>query len=139
VLAGGDFNFSVGKKSLSYGQIVALAGDFFGSWQWVDCSAQTSDGYDTDPQASVQRFKKIALSMLDKRDELECIARTVQDMSQQVCNAIGDGEDVVQTYKKLSPHFNTQFGSCDVGYLHLALCNWDHFGQVSIDRCFQVR
>ena len=132
-LSGRDFDFKLGTHSLSYGLIVALAGDYFGNWKLRGCPPQISDGYDEDTNASVQRFRRIAEYMLEQGNKkvLDCINAPLEEMNGRICAAIHAGEDPAQAYRNISDDYDNRFGLCThTGYLQLSLCNWDHFGQV---------
>lgn len=124
---------------MSYGLIVALAGDFFGDWQLVGCPKSTSDGWDEDPESSISRFVETARSMIDvKPDLLQCLLSALNNLENQLCDAVSDGQDPAQTYNRISDFYNNRFGLCpDSGYLHLSLCNWDHFGEVPPTKPFK--
>ena len=39
-------------------------------------------------------------------------------------------------YKSISGYYDKKYSICtNLGYAWIALCNWDHFGIVSIRRC----
>ena len=117
---------------MSYGMVVALAGDYFGDWTLIGCPPSISDGWDNDPESSISRFEKMAWSMTEAAPELvHCLLAALGNLDNQLCEAYIEGQDPAQIYSKISDYYNTQFALCPgSGYLHLSLCNWDHFGEV---------
>ncbi|MBY5558822.1 hypothetical protein J0664_32935 (plasmid) [Rhizobium leguminosarum] len=114
---------------LTYGQIVALGGDFFGV-----PSKPISDG-DT-PEARVQRFNQ-AFSTLgnDARavTEVPKIFQILQTEIDDVEEAIRDGQDPHVAYDQLGLKLSIEWCIATNGrYLKLAYTNWDHFGQHAV-------
>lgn len=101
---GKDFSYQVGKNiELSYGQIVSLAGDFYGNCKYVGDAEQISDKWDTDPQASITRFLENAnLLQLDKAGYLEDVMRIMEDQEKEIKQVLKDGKDIAQVRLTLS-------------------------------------
>ncbi|KAB2569534.1 hypothetical protein DBV05_g11793 [Lasiodiplodia theobromae] len=133
---GKDFSYQVGKKNikLSYGQIVSLAGDFYGNCKYLGDAEQISDKWDGDPDASIARFVKNAdLLQLDKAGYLKDVIRIMEDQEKEVKQALKDGKDIAQVYKAIGDKFNTAWAKATrFDYLLLSLCNWDHFGEDAV-------
>jgi len=59
-ISGADFNYTgpgfQDDLVLSFGQIVALTGDFYGNCQFPGDAEQISDQWNTNPEASIRRF-----------------------------------------------------------------------------------
>jgi hypothetical protein len=118
--------------------VVALAGDYFGDIDLENldkCSESISDGWDQDPEASINRFKRVAGDMMKAtRETSECILDYLGRLNGEICWAVKSGEDPVQAYKKYSSAYDVFLSLCKptFKYALLARCNWDHFGEVSI-------
>ncbi|RSL48466.1 hypothetical protein CEP54_012909 [Fusarium duplospermum] len=137
-VSGADFSYAgPGFRNglvLSFGQIVALAGDFYGNCQLIGDAEQISDQWHTNPEASIQRF--LSNSELLNKDTRGYLNEVVDIMSQQerdVATAIQKGQDVAQAFKISGDKYDAKWGFATKGeYLLLALCNWDHFGQDAV-------
>ena len=104
-VAGINFRFPVATSIiraavfLSFGDIVALAGDFYANWQTIgaQCQPQISDNYDTNPAASIAIFQKVADGLAgDSSSVLPCILQTMQAQALAVQTAIASGQDPAQ-------------------------------------------
>lgn len=111
-----------------------MAGDYFGAWSLTECPLQVSDEYEKQPEASVLRFKELAASMLKTAQGslMRCLDGALEEIDDKLCVAVKAGRDPAQIYKRISDDFDTRLGLCTIGYLQISLCNWDHFGVVSI-------
>ena len=82
-MQGSHFGYLAGHKHdkghrfvLSFGDVIALAGDYYGNWGCKDisctaCNEQISDNYDKDPSRSITLFKKISAALSDNINILE--------------------------------------------------------------------
>lgn len=131
-ISGSDFSFDIKGSKLSFGEIVSLAGDYFGAWDISQCPKQICDGYQSNPSSSVKRFEEIASLMRNEQaKDLECIQNALREMRGEFCPQVSAGRDPVQVYKNISSYYDSKFVICTRGrYLALSLCNWDHFGEV---------
>lgn len=114
---------------LTYGQIVALGGDFYGI-----PSKPISDG-DT-PEARVQRFQQAFATLANNAgavNEVPKIFDILQTEITAVDNAIRDGQEPHVAYDQLGNSLSYKWGRVTWGrYLFLANTNWDHFGQHAV-------
>ncbi|KAI0490237.1 hypothetical protein F4859DRAFT_520057 [Xylaria cf. heliscus] len=121
-ISGANFNYAgpgfPNNLTISFGQIIALAGDFYGNCQLIGDAEQISDQWHTNPEASIKRFlSNTDLLNKDSRGYLQAILKI---MLSQEAEVSGDKHD-------------WDWGVVTKGdYLLLALCNWDHFGQDAV-------
>ncbi|PHH72735.1 hypothetical protein CDD82_5829 [Ophiocordyceps australis] len=120
--------------NLTYGQVSALAGDFYGT------STPISDG--STPEIQINRFIKAFYSLagpgsgVNKQPaEANKILKLLQAEVDALTEAEKHGEDTAYIYSKL-PTINTALELATVGrgwnypsYAILAFKNWDHFGE----------
>ncbi|QLA79930.1 hypothetical protein EXV95_04290 [Acidovorax sp. JMULE5] len=126
---------------LSFGQIVALAGDFYAL-----AHKPISDQADK-PAAFRETF-----ATLDKADpqEVKKILGIMEEEFQAIANAIAKGEDPHEAYARNSDHWDLQYNVATGGadkkiypydtslwgrYMWIASFNWDHFGAHAHDVC----
>jgi len=102
---GTQFGYNVRNEYyLSYGDIVALAGDYYGNWQLSGCAEQISDNYDTDPNKSIAVFNMISTWLQEDRGAywpitsryLGCVLGYMQAEFSEVETAIIQGQDPAQ-------------------------------------------
>lgn len=127
------FDLSNGCK-LSFGQIIALAGDFYAIWQ-----APISDQTD-----KVEAFRK-TFATLDTADkgEVERILAIMEEEFQAIAQAIAAGEDPHAAYDQRHREWDAKYNAATGGsgssyfylrigdwgrYMWIASYNWDHFG-----------
>ncbi|KAK7226255.1 hypothetical protein V2G26_014258 [Clonostachys chloroleuca] len=123
---GSDFNYEVKDWKLTFGDFIALAGDFYSRWQLDGCIPSISDDWDSDPEKSLAiAAKNVNLLRTDSPDSLKCVGPLIQEQGEYVKQAAMDGRDIAQAYKSAEEKYNKDFFFCD---LVIALCNPDHFG-----------
>ncbi|KAJ7766472.1 hypothetical protein DFH07DRAFT_955203 [Mycena maculata] len=142
-ISGSQFAYKAGAQgeyTLSYGLIVALAGDFYGNYTAGPGDAeQLSDNWDDDnPQKSVKLAFELAESLsADKEQYLGAVMSTMKKEWKEVIDGMRNGMDVAQIFHGFGEKYDKQFNIdtekvpiLGVGaYALLAHCNWDHFGQ----------
>ncbi|OJD34158.1 phosphatidylcholine-hydrolyzing phospholipase [Diplodia corticola] len=134
-ISGGQFSYQVGKNvELSFGQIVSLAGDFYGNSKTTGDAEQISDQWDTNREASISRFLGNAdLLRLDTAGYLEPVLAILMAQEREISNMLREGRDPAQSYKSIADKFNKLWARCTgMQYLWLSLCNWDHFGEDAV-------
>lgn len=121
------------KLVLSYGEIVALGGDFYG-----DPDKPISD-HDTDA-GFYDAFNSLAAKR-ESKDEATEILRIMQEEVDAVNRARREGRDPSEEYAKLGDSLSGKWNRATGGgspfsdnlppgrYLMLAAVNWDHFGE----------
>ncbi|CAL1694606.1 unnamed protein product [Somion occarium] len=130
-IPGVEFNFAIGSQSLSYGLVVALAGDFYANWKLGTGDVeQISDSWDTNPEHSIDLAMKIVNTLLnDDGGYLACILKAMADQEKEVLDGLASGQDPAQVYKSVADKYDTKYAKCtNLGYVWIALMNWDHFG-----------
>lgn len=135
------------KQELTYGQIVALAGDFYG-----DPAQPISKA--SDPVAAFQKaFDSLAQASAtpsrywpQEHHETQGILRIMQEEINAVDKAIQKGESVEKAFEafgnKLHGRWNYETGGTDDfsvqgRYLKLSAVNWDHFGRHAVT-CYKA-
>ncbi len=116
---------------LSFGDVIALAADYFYHWKLGPCYPSISDDWDRNPSRSREiAADSVNLLRTDWEGFLEKVLRGIHDQENKVSNAVGKGQDVAQVYKDYASEYdNYFFRSMKGGYLVIALCNPDHFGK----------
>ncbi|MDD1015701.1 phospholipase [Pseudomonas rubra] len=122
--------------ALTYGQIVALGGDFYG-----DPDRPISDGGTVSER--MQRFTAAFNSLASlpaSKSEAEKILAVMQEEIQAANQAINNGVQPHEAYDKLGDELSAKWNRITGGgsiftpwvplgrYLKLAATNWDHFG-----------
>lgn len=97
-MVGRDFNYRAGSSNLTYGDIVALGGDFYANWSYTgDCPEQISDKWYSNKTASVEQFLSDAKALAtDAGGYLRCILSTMRSQENEVQTGIRNGEDPAQ-------------------------------------------
>jgi hypothetical protein len=104
--------------TLTYGQVTALGGDFYGDANQPICTAQHPD----------MQFKANFNLLARSQAEVQAILAIVAQEVQAVADATASGEEPSGAYERL-PSLNKQFTIATKGrYLALANSNFDHFG-----------
>ena len=121
--------------ALTYGQVVALAGDFYGIPE-----APISDGRTADERR--QRFGRAFDSLARKQEskaEATEILKIMEEEFAKVAEALREGRLPSQAYKELGDSLSAKWNQATGGghavppwippgrYLNLASTNWDHF------------
>ena len=114
---------------LTYGQINALSGDFYGTFDPI------SDGRDEEDRSTrfKQAYSKLAVDRLRQPREATKILAVLQTEVDAINVALENHQDPYVTYSKLPDvsqvleDITGNRGSIP-SYLGLALRNWDHFG-----------
>ena len=94
-----DFQYVAGSHTLSLGDVVALAGDFYGNWKTLStgCVEQISDSWTVDPERSISLFLTVAewLSS-DNGGYLKCILENMAKQEKNVTDSVEQGKDPAQ-------------------------------------------
>lgn len=116
---------------LSFGDIIALAADYFYHWKLGPCYPSISDDWDRNPSRSREiAADSVNLLRTDWEGFLYDVLKGIHDQGNKVSNAVGKGEDVAQVYKNHASEYDKYFTlSMKGGYIVIALCNPDHFGK----------
>ncbi|MBB3871922.1 hypothetical protein [Brevundimonas mediterranea] len=119
--------------SLTYGQIVALGGDFYGI-----PDRPISDGQgDADQQARFTDAYNSLAQLAASKDEATAILAIMKTEIDAVSAAIYNGQQPSSAYEKIGDSLSEQWNKITGGtyvplhfgrYLQLAFTNWDHFG-----------
>ena len=121
--------FGIGRKAdilVTYGQILALAGDFFGV-----PSAPISQGPEIDAGG---RFSNAYMQLfLTGNQEISTILGMIQEEIDALNKAIRSGGKPSDAYKQFGIDRELKFNSVTNGrYLDLAATNFDHFGDGAV-------
>ncbi|KAJ6536989.1 hypothetical protein B0H19DRAFT_1182297 [Mycena capillaripes] len=103
-ILGKDFKFKVGKSTLTYGLIVALAGDFYGNYTALPGDVeQISDNWDTNPHSSIAIGLKVAKWLSDDTEGyLAAVLTTMNKEKGEVFDRLKNGaEDVAQLWREV--------------------------------------
>jgi hypothetical protein len=125
---------------LSYGQIVALGGDFYGL-----PDQPISDGSSVEDQRDrfLRAFNSLA-TLPASLEEARKILHVMDTEIQAVNAALFDGTSIAKVYAELGDSLSVQWNMITGGgggstwwlnpgrYLKLAKTNWDHFGQRAV-------
>jgi hypothetical protein len=100
-VSGDQFNYAgpglPDYLTLSFGQIVALGGDFYGNCQLVGDAEQISDKWPTNPEASIQRFmSNTDLLNNDTKKYLRKVVNIMLEQEAEIEAAIQNGQDVAR-------------------------------------------
>ncbi|KAF5568019.1 phosphatidylcholine-hydrolyzing phospholipase c [Fusarium phyllophilum] len=129
LFTGSDFDYKVKDSKLTFGDIIALTGDFYYRWHLDRCHPSISEDWDSNPSRSLDiAAENVNLLQNDKPGILKCVAPLIRAQAAQTKDAQSRGQDIAQAYRKVEKHFNTAFANCTYGYISIALCNPDHFG-----------
>ncbi|KAJ7922002.1 hypothetical protein B0H13DRAFT_2413373 [Mycena leptocephala] len=132
-----------GNKTLTYGLIIALAGDFYGNYTSSSGDVeQISDNWDTYPDASIALGIEVAKTLSgDTEGYLSGILNTMTNEENEVLDGIQKGQDVAQIFAGFGDKYDWEYNADTKGsiasyvkyipgvYFLLAICNWDHFGK----------
>lgn len=115
--------------TLTYGQIIALAGDFYGDPAKPVCKA----GDQSQREAQfLKNFESLA-SRPEACAETERILEILKKEFQEIAKAIRDGKQPSAAYRRLGDELSKEWDKATSGrYLKLATTNFDHFGQDAI-------
>jgi hypothetical protein len=96
-VAGILFNYNADGQILSYGKIVALAGDYYGNYSWFRDAEQISDKWDSNRQSSLDLAKNNAgLLSSNKERWLKTLVDYMEVEATDVKNAMKAGKDPAQ-------------------------------------------
>ncbi|KAJ7153772.1 hypothetical protein C8R46DRAFT_912225 [Mycena filopes] len=137
-MQGDTFQYRIGASTVTYGLIVALAGDFYGNYtHLVGDVEQISDKWVSNPESSIALGVKLAETLSNDTEKyLAYVLQTMKKEEDEVRTRIAKGEDVAQVYASFGDRYDKEYNSdtrpvySPIGaYAWIALCNWDHFGQ----------
>jgi len=142
-ITGSILNYTVqdsAETQLSYGQILALAGDYYANWAYDRCPRQISDN---ESESQTQFFANTQLLEYPSNrfpwwtlDSLVFYINKQGKETGDVPNTTDTPQEYVETYNYQSFDnwgYNEQFWRVtNAGYLAIALCNFDHFGKDAI-------
>ncbi|CAH0016129.1 unnamed protein product [Clonostachys rhizophaga] len=96
-----DFNYEIKDWKLTFGDVIALAGDFYSRWQLDGCIPSISDDWDSDPEKSLGiAAENVNLLRTDSPGILKCVQSLIQEQGEYVKQAAADGRDIAQDAKK---------------------------------------
>ncbi|ODQ54522.1 hypothetical protein SAICODRAFT_70228 [Saitoella complicata NRRL Y-17804] len=127
-VSGSDFEYEcVGGTKLSYGEIIALAGDFYG-----DPSEAIVES--PNPHSWRKQFTSNVESLLQDTDKyLSKITSALRSQQQTIRDGTKRGVDPATTATLNDAKWTTQYTLATRGmYLRLAWSNYDHFGQEAV-------
>ncbi|KAI9170786.1 hypothetical protein HJFPF1_00259 [Paramyrothecium foliicola] len=128
-VSGSNFNYEVKDSILSFGDIIALAADFYYRWRVGECHPSISDDWDINPSRSLDiAAENVNLLRTDSPDILNCVRPLIQQQRAETKDARSRGQDIAQAYHNIEDKYNKKFTLCGLGYVVIALCNPDHFG-----------
>lgn len=156
-ISGKDFNF--GGFKLSFGRIIALAGDFFAHYTvGLGDIDQLSDNWYIYPERSVKLAEDLAEHFFTEGKYLGRLNELLEEQGEKLQCAIKEGLDIAhasvsadsllplvfsslclfgQTYSGIASDYNvkyidaTKVDGDEIGSCQrIALCNWDNFGKV---------
>ena len=95
---GSHFSYNVKGTRLSFGDIVALAGDYFFHWNpSATCAPTISQYWDTSPETSIALANEtVNLLRTDWRDFLSCVLTGIHDQGKEIGDARSRGKDIAQ-------------------------------------------
>jgi hypothetical protein len=97
VVKGSDFDFQVNNHNLSFGNIIALAGDFYYHWHYGACKPSISDDWTTNPEKSLEvAASNVELLRTDSPNLLECFLPIIESQGQVTRDAQSRGQDIAQ-------------------------------------------
>lgn len=114
-----------GFTDLTYGEIVALAGDYYGN-----PNAPICEGSDTGTDTKENRARQLdALMKTADENELVALRQLIQEEVDGINAKLNAGENPSEYYEQLGHSHDTQAEEITGGrYLDLAGMNFDHFG-----------
>jgi hypothetical protein len=125
VAKGTKFNIGSGN-SVTYGQILALAGDFVGIPDAPICQGQTDDD-------RVNRVAQAFNLIYNNPQEMSAILSKINDEVLALNNARQSGRKPSDAYKQFGIARELELNRITNGrYLNLAATNFDHFGEGAI-------
>lgn len=96
-ITGKEFAFQVKDQTISFGDVIFLAGDFYANWSVFGDVEQISDKWLTDPAASITRFKKNAETLAtDSPGYLKRVLDVMADERRIITDAVKEGKDPAQ-------------------------------------------
>ncbi|MCJ1385455.1 hypothetical protein MMC17_008578 [Xylographa soralifera] len=103
-ILGRDLQYPAGGQKLSFGEVIALAGDYFYQSQLGDCVEAVSDQYEYNPEHSIGVFHGHADTLRKAKPEiLTCVKKGIAGIQQDVRAAVGKGQDPVQSAASGTP------------------------------------
>lgn len=128
---GSELGYVVKNTRLSFGEIIALAADYFYHWKIGPCYPSISDDWDSNPTRSREiAADSVNLLQTDWEGFLEDVLAGIHEQGNIVKKAAVQGKDTAQVYKDIASRFDNYFtGVMKLGYAVIALCNPDHFGK----------
>jgi hypothetical protein len=94
---GSDFNYDVKGTKLSFGDIIALAGDFFYHWKFGPCAPSISNDWDSSPKISLEvAADNVNLLRTDWEGFLKCTLEIIDEQRNETLEASSKGMDVAQ-------------------------------------------
>lgn len=96
-VSGSNFNYPVKDTTLSFGDIIALAADFYYRWQVGDCMPSISDDWDSDPTRSLAvAAENVNLLRTDSPGILSCVRPLINQQGAEIREANSRGQDMAQ-------------------------------------------
>lgn len=143
---------TAGGQRLSFGQIVALAGDFYGvpsqpisdgvdaNDQQARFTAAFNTLYQEQPVAGVYQAQNILAVMQDQSDAVTDAANQILAAAPSTLDAWSQAYSRTNDDHQFDARYNIASGASDISpwwvsegsYLKLAAVNWDHFGASAV-------
>lgn len=82
---------------LSFGDIIALAADFYYRWRVGDCQPSISNDWDSDPSRSLNiAAENVNLLRTDSPELMGCVRPLIQQQGEETKDAYSRGQDIAQ-------------------------------------------
>ena len=96
-VSGSKFGLKVETQTLSFGDIISLAGDYFVYWDKTGCHESISDRWDSKPNRSIDLAKDNAnLLRKDWKNYLEPVMSLIKEQGEAVKRELKKGRDAGQ-------------------------------------------
>ena len=112
-ITGANFQYKADNLPLSFGRILALAGDFYANWKYLyPCRRQVSDRYDLYPESCILTFMNITDKLKnDTEGFLRCVLNKMAKEIRMIDRARRNHEDFAQVIESQSETSITQLDS----------------------------
>ena len=96
-VSGSKFGYSVKGTAVSFGTIIALAGDYYYDWNDYSCHETISDSWDSNKKKSIETAKaNVHLLSSDNGTILHCLLELIEEQKNIASAALKSGKDPVQ-------------------------------------------
>lgn len=98
-MSGTDFAYRVNGQDLSFGDIIALSGDYFFHWHYTYCAESISDYWNTNRERSIKTGIKNAKTLkTDYRGYLKCVLSHIKVQATSIRKTVQEGKDAAQVW-----------------------------------------